>query len=109
VMLANLAAALQTRFERSGDAADLEESVALLRGAVATTGDTDPQRPVMLANLAAALQTRFERSGDAAGLQESIQLLDIAMAQVPPGHARRSRLTSLVERGHNLRRTAGAG
>ena len=70
--LSNLGTALQTRFERTGDLADLDEAITSGGQAVAATPADHPDRAGYLSNLGIALRTRFERTGDLADLDEAI-------------------------------------
>ena len=79
-MLSNLGAALQTRFERAGELADLDAAITAGQQAVAATPAGHPGRAAMLSNLGAALQTRFERAGELADLDAAIDAGQQAVA-----------------------------
>ena len=66
---------LWDRFERTGDSAQLDEVIELLRDAAGKT-DADPYRQAsVLSNLGAALLRKFDRSGSAGELDEAIAVL----------------------------------
>jgi CHAT domain-containing protein/tetratricopeptide (TPR) repeat protein len=81
--LSNLCGALQTRFQCTGAAADLDEAVRVGQQAVTATPEDEPE---MLSNLAAALHARFECTGVAADLDQAIDLLATAVAAAPDDH-----------------------
>ena len=103
VVLSNLGAALQGRFGGSGDLADLEQAISLLREAVASVPPGHPDRAAMLSNLAAGLRARFGGSGDLADLEQAISLLREAVASVPPGHPDRAAMLSNLAAGLRAR------
>src|SRR5207248_134301 len=70
--LANLAAALHRRFERTGEPADLDEAVAASRQAIAGTPSDHPNQAGYLGILSSALRSRFERTGELADLDEAV-------------------------------------
>ena len=85
-MRGNLAIALQTRFEQTGETAALDEAIDLYRRAVDTASPGSPNLPAMRGNLAIALQTRFEQTGgDVRDLDEAVELSREAVAATPPG------------------------
>ena len=61
--LNNLANFLQRRYERTGDARDLEQAIAHQSCAVALTPDGHLDKPGRLNNLGTKLRTQFEHSG----------------------------------------------
>ncbi len=85
-MLSNLGNALQARFERTGQLADLDEAITLFRDAVAATPVGHPERPGRLSNLGAALRTRFGRTGQLADLDQAITARQEAVAAIPADH-----------------------
>jgi tetratricopeptide (TPR) repeat protein len=94
--LSNFGLALQTRFERTGVLADLDEAIHRLHDAVAASPADHPDRAMYLSNLGLALQTRFERTGVLADLDEAIHRLHDAVAASPADHpARAGRLSNL--------------
>ena len=92
--LSNLGVALRTRFERTGDQADLDEAVTAGRHAVAATPPDHPDRAGRLSNLGVALRARFERTGGQADLDEAIAVGRDAVAATPPDHPDRARYLS---------------
>ena len=72
--LSNLGLALRTRFERTGDRADLDAAIDAGQQAVAASPADHPDRAGYLSNLGNALRTRFERTGDQADLDAAIDL-----------------------------------
>ncbi|NYH51401.1 hypothetical protein HNR06_000990 [Nocardiopsis arvandica] len=82
----NLATALQSRFTRMGDMADLDEAVTVGRQAVQATPDDHPDQAAMLSNLGAALRVRFRRMGDMADLDEALTVGRQAVQATPDDH-----------------------
>lgn len=82
----NLAVALQVRFERGGELADIGEAIELNKLALATVPDDGVNRVMYLTNLGAAFSTRFERTSDLADLDQAVQVLEQAAAVSPPDH-----------------------
>ena len=74
------------RFERVGDAADLDAAVDAGRRAVDLTPPDAPGLAACLADLGNSLRTRFERAGDAADLDAAIDAGRRAVALTPPGN-----------------------
>ncbi|KZP31604.1 TPR-like protein [Athelia psychrophila] len=99
--LDNLAAALRTRFENTGQMVDLEEAITHRRSALELSPPGHPDRSISLNNLAAALQTRFNHTGQMADLEEAITHWRGALDLRPPGHPDRS--TSLINLAAALR------
>ncbi|MFG2133888.1 CHAT domain-containing protein [Streptomyces sp. NPDC048751] len=94
--LANLGIALQTRYERVGDGADLDEAVRVSRDAVQTASTRDPGREKILGNLGNALRLRFERTADPADLNEAVEALQEVVRATPPDAPNRAgRLNNL--------------
>ncbi len=65
--LSNLGRALRTRFERTGQLADLDQAITVGREAIDATPAGHPGRPGRLSGLGSTLQTRFERTRAAGG------------------------------------------
>ena len=82
-MLSNLGNALQARFERTGQQADLDQAITRLSEAVDAAPADHPDRPGYLSNLGAALQARFERTGQQADLDQAITRLSEAVDATP--------------------------
>jgi tetratricopeptide (TPR) repeat protein len=72
VVLDSLAETLVMRFEVTGQSADLDEAIALLRRATGATPPSSGRMAVHLNNLGMALRARAEKSGDRADLEEAI-------------------------------------
>ena len=89
-MLSSLGIALTTRFERTGNRADLDAAIAACQQAVAASPADDPDRAGRLSNLGAALRTRFERTGDRADLDAAIAAGQQAAAASPADHPGRA-------------------
>lgn len=72
--LSNLSNALQVRFERTGQMADLDEAVNAARQAAETSQASSNRRdlPVCLSTLSIALLMRFRRSKQTADLDEAV-------------------------------------
>ena len=84
--LTNLGRALGARFERAGDAADLDAAIRAGMQAVAATAPGHPDLPGMLSILGADLLRRFEQAGDAADLDAAIRAGMQAVGATPPDH-----------------------
>jgi tetratricopeptide (TPR) repeat protein len=95
--LADLAVSLGTRFEQTGDPADLDAAIDAGSQAVAATRPGDPELAFRLSDLAVALGTRFEHAGDAADLDAAIDAgSQAAAAALPGGPARAWSLATLA-------------
>jgi hypothetical protein len=92
--LSNLGVALQTRFERTGDPADLDAAIATVREAIQATSAEDPDRAGRLSNLSVALQASFGRTGDPADLDAAITAVGEAIQAAPAGHPDRAAMLS---------------
>jgi hypothetical protein len=79
--LSNLAKALSTRFQQTGQLADLEESIGLHRKALELFSGSHPDQSASLNNLAKPLSTRFQQTGLRADLEESIGFLTTPIAR----------------------------
>ena len=88
--LHGLASALSKRYESSGSAADLEESIRLFTEALELRPAGHPDRADMLSNFARGLRRRYECSGSLGDLDESIRLSTEALKLCPTGHPRRA-------------------
>jgi tetratricopeptide (TPR) repeat protein len=93
-VLSGLAAALQARFEMTGDLAPLNEAVTVQRRALAEARAHDRDRTALMSNLGNALRKRFERSGVAADLAETIKLQRQAIEEAPDDDQDRTALLS---------------
>ncbi len=69
----NLGIALQSRFERTGELADLHEAIRLGKEAVAALPDDAPDRGDYLTNLGGAIYLRFEHNGLLEDLDEAVE------------------------------------
>jgi tetratricopeptide (TPR) repeat protein len=87
-ILSNLGIALQTRFEGTGDLADLNAAVAAARDAAAAPPD-HPSHAKYLTNLGQILRARFERTDDRADIDEAVTVSRDAAAATPPDHPNR--------------------
>ena len=92
-ILSNLGTALQTRFERTGAAGDLDAAISYHREAVQTTPTDDPDRAGRLSNLGNALRARFERTGEAGDLDAAIEAGQLAV-QASADHPDRAAILS---------------
>ena len=70
-LLGNLGTFLGSRYERTGDMADLEEAIQITRQAVASTPKDHSNLVSYLSNLGSCLRSRYERMGDMADLEEA--------------------------------------
>ena len=84
--LGNFAVALQRRYARRGDLADLEQSLRALESAAeAATGS--PEEPGTLNNLSTGLVVWYRRTGDLAALDRAVETLRHAATLAPRGSA----------------------
>ncbi|WP_344204085.1 CHAT domain-containing protein [Nonomuraea bangladeshensis] len=91
--LSNLSGALRARFDRTGQAADLDAAIDAGRAAAATAPTTPegrPQRAQILSNLAGSLRARFELTGDVADLEAAVETGQAAVGSVPARAPERS-------------------
>ncbi|KAK4148475.1 hypothetical protein C8A00DRAFT_47666 [Chaetomidium leptoderma] len=88
--LNNLGNKLESRYERTGAMADLEEAIGVARQAVAATPDDHPNRAVCLNNLGTQLGRRYERTGAMADLEEAIGVARQAVAATPDNYPDRA-------------------
>jgi tetratricopeptide (TPR) repeat protein len=101
-ILDELASALRTRFEDSGDLASLDRAIATNREILDSLPPDTPHHAIAAANLGNVLQIRYYRSGDLADIDSAIALCRMAAA-VGPNDERPSRLAALA---NALRRRA---
>jgi tetratricopeptide (TPR) repeat protein len=80
VLLMNHAAALQMRYDATGDDDGLEAAVDAARDAVAAAPAGYPDRAGLLSDLGGLLRDRFERGGDQASLREALDAHHAALA-----------------------------
>ena len=90
VYLANLGAALQLLFGRTGDLGALTEAIEVTREAVAAAPSGDPDLARYLGNLVGALQLLFGHTGDPGALTEAIRAGHDAVAATSNGHPYRA-------------------
>jgi CHAT domain-containing protein len=88
--LNNLANALQTRCDLSGNRADLDQAIVHHQDALALYPASHPGHFRSLNNLADALQTRFEQSGNRADLDQAMFHHQDALALYPASHPHHS-------------------
>ncbi|KAG1796011.1 CHAT domain-containing protein [Suillus plorans] len=89
-LLGNLAAMLQTRFERRGNDKDLDEAIALGGEALALCPVGHPDRSISLNDFAVQLAIHFNHRCNNEDLDEAIALDREALALCPVGHTDRS-------------------
>lgn len=97
-MLANLAAALQARFELIGDLADLDAAIEAERTALSAHGLGQDERPILLNNLGIGLRNRFERTGVEADLTGAISAGRMAFDTVPADDSTRIGIMNELQR-----------
>jgi hypothetical protein len=88
-LLANVANALRVRYEWAGDLTDLNESVALVKESVESTGPHEFGRFRRSAGLSAVLLRRFETTGARADIDGAIREAQVAFEEAPPDHPQR--------------------
>ncbi|KAJ7242472.1 hypothetical protein C8J57DRAFT_1244009 [Mycena rebaudengoi] len=81
--LTNLSNAIQARFNERGGAADIDETIDLVREAVSLVSWEDPRRCMFLNNLAKAIHTWFDKRASPGDLDEASQLYREAFV-LPP-------------------------
>jgi tetratricopeptide (TPR) repeat protein len=91
VLLANLGAALQTRFGRTRADSDMDGAIRALRRAMDAIPADRPDRAVLLSNLSAALRQRFERTGVGSDLDEAVTFGRQAVDATPIGDPDRAK------------------
>ncbi|KZP19143.1 hypothetical protein FIBSPDRAFT_828515 [Athelia psychrophila] len=91
---------LCTRFQQSGQMADLEQAIIHQQDALELHPPGNPNRPTSLNNLAGSLSTRFEQLGQMADLEQAIIYQRDALELRPPGHPNHS--TSLNNLANSL-------
>ena len=95
--LNDLARALWERYRRSGDLADLNESIEILGDALTHCPPGHPLRAETLDNLAICLQDRYKEHHSSSDLDQAIETHEAALVLRPEGHAdRSSSLTNLA-------------
>jgi hypothetical protein len=99
--LDNLAVALGSRYDSTGDPSDLDEAVETGRAAVQATAQDHPGLTGRLSNLAAALGSRYDRTGDPSDLDEAVETGRAGVRILPDGHP--DKITSLTNLCTNLR------
>ncbi len=93
---ANLSLLLTKRFDRDGDGADLDRAADLMRGALARTPATFPNRCGRLSGLGNCLALRYGLTHDRADIDEAVALLRESVEVAPHGPARSRMLSGLV-------------
>ena len=73
--LNNLGNSFQSRFERLGDIADLDEAITAQQQAVRLTPDGHPDKPAYLNNLGTSFHTRLRHQPDRCHFSSSHQYL----------------------------------
>ncbi|MFI9152348.1 CHAT domain-containing protein [Streptomyces sp. NPDC053367] len=81
--LSNLSLALQLRFGRTGDGADLDAAITIGRDAVQAAPADHPNRALSVSGLGNALWDRFRRTGSQADLDEAIDCYRDALRSTP--------------------------
>ncbi|MFI9150634.1 CHAT domain-containing protein [Streptomyces sp. NPDC053367] len=108
---ASTAGRLFASYQRSRSLPQLDQAIALLRGALDDAPRDDPDFSPYLSNLALLLRAKSEHTDDTAPLAEAVELVRRAAASVPDDHADVPRYLSML--GLALRalydRTADAG
>ncbi|MFE3160830.1 CHAT domain-containing protein [Streptomyces sp. NPDC059221] len=87
--LSNLGGALQARFGRVGDRADLDEAIGHFRAATEATPGSHSEHGKYQSNLGGALQARFDRVGDRADLDTAVAAQLAAAEATPEVHINR--------------------
>jgi CHAT domain/Tetratricopeptide repeat len=81
-------------YRRTGERGLLDESVALIRAAVAATPAPDPDRPGRLSSLGIVLRVLYESTGEPAVLLEAVDVGRAAVAATPAADADRAVILS---------------
>lgn len=85
-LLRDLALALQTRFDRTGDLDDLAKAISAGQRAVNLTSKDHPELPARLSDLGNSFESRFKRSGNLIDIAEAISAQQQAVLLTPEGH-----------------------
>ncbi|MFI6761930.1 CHAT domain-containing protein [Micromonospora sp. NPDC050417] len=84
--LSNLSGALQYRFQRTGNLADLDEAVKVSQAAVDATPFDNPDRAAMLTVLGLALRARAGQAGHSTDLDEAVRTSRQALDDLAVDH-----------------------
>jgi len=86
----------ESRYERTGDMADLEAAIRAVQQAINSTPEDHPDRAGKLNNLGNKLESRYKRTGGIADLEAAIQVAEQAVDSTPEDHPDRAgRLNNL--------------
>lgn len=77
------------RYERTGDAAELEQAITSFRDVLPAMDTSHPARAIVLSNLGTALRVRFGRTGADDDLAEAVAVGRQAIDVAPTGDPRR--------------------
>jgi len=86
MQLNNLGISFHSRFDHTGNLADISEAISNQQRAVQLTPNGDPRMPMWLSNLGSSFQSRFERTGDLSDLSEAIANKQRAIQLTPVRH-----------------------
>lgn len=96
VHVAGLGMLLQLHYELTGSVQSADESLGLLREAVATAPPDHPERAMLLSELAAAVSSRLHRDGAPGSLDEAIALRREALHHTAADDPRRGPRLALL-------------
>ncbi|CAA7267783.1 unnamed protein product [Cyclocybe aegerita] len=95
-LLTDVGMLFSSRFEHTGDLADISKAISIEKRLVARTPDGDPNLPDRLTNLCISLSTRFDSTRDLSDISESISSGERALNITPErDEDMRSRLITL--------------
>jgi tetratricopeptide (TPR) repeat protein len=103
VMVSNLGLALRSRYQITGETADLDRAIGLDRLAVEAVSDGHPDRAGMLSNLGLSLRFRYERTGDHADADEAVDAGQRAVEALSEGDSNRGGMLSNLSESLRLR------
>ncbi|KAF6747008.1 TPR-like protein [Ephemerocybe angulata] len=83
----NLGAAFKSRFERTGELADITEAIKMQQKALELTPHGHANLAAYLNNLGGSFMRRFQRAGDLADITEAISARQKAVELTPQAHA----------------------
>ena len=90
--LSNLGARLSDRYSKTGEVANLEESIQLGRQVIDATPKDHPGQARLLCNLGNKLRVRYSKTGKMADLEEAIRITSQAVNATPEDHPDRAEL-----------------
>ena len=85
--LNNLGSSFQSRFDHTGDLADISDAISYKQKAVNLTPEGHAYMPILLNNLGNSFQSRSDCSGDPVDISDAISYQQKAVNLTPESHA----------------------